>query len=86
MNQETNIKIIKVAILSIPVFVMWASDFLLHIPISMLLSTVMSTFSQSVMWFGSISLFILFPLKIAISIIAVYYAMKKWNKHFPPVK
>lgn len=86
MNQETNIKIIKVAILSIPVFVMWVSDFLLHIPISILLSTIMSTFGQSVMWFGSISLFILFPLKIAISVIAVYYAMKKWNQYFPPVK
>ena len=85
MNQETNIKIIKVAILSIPVFVMWASDLLLHIPISILLGALMSTFGQSVMWFGPIS-FILFPLKIAISVAAVYYAMKKWNKHFPPVK
>ena len=78
MNQETNIKIIKVAILSIPVFVMWASDFLLHIPISILLSVLG-------IWFGASS-FILFPLKIAISVVAVYYAMKKWNKHFPPVK
>lgn len=85
MNQETNIKIIKVAILSIPVFVIWASDFLLHIPISILLSAIMATFSQSVMWLGPIS-FMLFPLKIAISVVAVYYAMKKWNKHFPPVK
>ena len=85
MNQETNIKIIKVAILSIPVFVIWASDFLLHLPISILLSAIMSTFGESVMWLGPIS-FMLFPLKITISVAAVYYAMKKWNKHFPPVK
>lgn len=78
MNQETNIKIIKVAILSIPVFVMWVSDFLLHFPISILLSALG-------IWFGSVAI-ILFPLKIAISVAAVYYAMKKWNKHFPPVK
>ena len=85
MNQETNIKIIKVAILSIPVFVMWASDFLLHIPISILLNVITLTFAQNVMWFGSIS-FMLFPLKIAISVAAVYYVMKKWNQYFPPVK
>ena len=85
MNKETNTKIIKVAILSIPLFVMWGSDFLLHFPLSILLSTLMSTFAESVMWFAPIS-FMLFPLKIAISIIAVYYTMKKWNQYFPPVK
>jgi len=84
MNQETNIKIIKVAILSSPIFVIWASDFLLHFPLSILLSTL-STYAESAMWFPSIS-FALFPLKIAISAIAVYYTMKKWNQYFPPVK
>lgn len=85
MNQETNTKIIKVAILSIPLFVMWASDFLLHFPLSILLSTLMSTFATSLTWFAPIS-FLLIPLKIAISVIAVYYTMKKWNQYFSPVK
>jgi len=85
MNQKTNAKIIKVAILSIPVFVIGVNDFLLYFPISILLSTLMSTFAESVTWFGPIS-FMLFPLKIAISVATVYYAMKKWNQYFPPVK
>lgn len=80
---ETNIKIVKIAILSSPIFVIWASDLLLHIPISILINVIIPYSPPT--WFP-VTIILLTPIKIAISAIAVYYTMKQWNKYFPPVK
>ena len=81
---ENNIKIVKISILCIPIFVMWISDFLLAFPMSILMTTLMTNL-ETATWFP-VTMVLLTPIKIAISAVAVYYAMTQWNKYFPPVK
>lgn len=80
---ETNIKIVKIAILSFPLFVIWVSDFLIHFPVSILINVIIPYQTPGMF---PVTIFILTPLKIAIAAFAVYYAMKQWNKYFTPVK